>query len=94
MMQDFANGTMTAFGTQVTMKPKSFYSNNPFTAALSTIFAQQEEGENFLADIKESKYEKVDVREVISKQTHLRKIQRGLFMQSVCGKNKAFFRKT
>jgi hypothetical protein len=36
MTQDFANGTMTAFGIQVAMKPKSFYSN-PFSA-LSTIF--------------------------------------------------------
>jgi hypothetical protein len=56
------------------MKPKSFY-NKPFTT-LSAIFAEQEEGENFLTDIKESKYEKVDLKDVISKQSHLTKAQR------------------
>jgi hypothetical protein len=68
------------------MKPKSFY-NNPFTA-LSAIFAEPEEGENFLKDIKESKYEKVDVKDVISKQSHLT-------VYSKYSRNKlTFFRKT
>jgi hypothetical protein len=73
---------MTAFGIQVAMKAKSFYSN-PFSA-LSAILALQEEGENFLADIKESKYKKVDVKDVIDKQNTFNRCTAYQFVLSIC----------
>jgi hypothetical protein len=88
MTQDFANGTMSAFGTQLSMKQKNFY-NNPFTA-LSALFSQQEEGENFLTDIKKSKYEKVDVKDVIDKQSHLTEAQRKDLLQVFAEQAKLF----
>jgi hypothetical protein len=71
MTQDFSQGTMTAFGISVEMKPKTFY-RDPFHA-LSIILNCYEEGENLTVEIKESKYEKVDVKDVIEKKNTSRK---------------------
>jgi hypothetical protein len=60
MNQDFSTGTMTALGVSVEMKPKSFY-KDPLQALIAIIDDQQG-GESFATQIKESLYEKVDVK--------------------------------
>ena len=73
MSQDFSSGSMTAFDITVPMKTKHFY-HNPF-ASLALILDSHENEENFAIEIKASKYEKVDVKEVVRKQIHLTRQQ-------------------
>jgi hypothetical protein len=58
------------FGITIKIKPLSFY-HDPFHALNIILDDQEGGGECFTAQIKESKYEKVDVKDVVKKQVHL-----------------------
>jgi hypothetical protein len=75
MLQDYDQGTMSAFDITMAMKPIIFYINPFFTPTNILDANKNDKTYDCFTAILESKYEKANVQDVANHQTHLTKEQ-------------------